>query len=265
MRQEGRIGPTAYRAVGNGPNVVFVHGNGSTRETWDDVTHYLSSRFRCISYDLRGHGQSYLSSEALTLDLLRNDLEALRHHLDLDRFTLVGHSLGSFVAVAYSLEFPHHVERLCLLATPAARDESEREASDTLLAKLRSDGLKKTIPTLTNSWYTDAFIAAHPGTLQRRLEQVMSIDDAVFIDAYALYSHTSIDEWLEYLEIPTLVMTGEYARSSGAEVGRFIADRIPDSRLITFRGMKNGILTEIPHRVACEIAAFHQSGCVASE
>ncbi|WP_081649626.1 alpha/beta fold hydrolase [Fodinicurvata sediminis] len=256
MRYQGRTATLAYYTQGEGPTILFVHGNGSTHKIWNATIQPLESSFQCISYDLRGHGASHKYYEAFTLDLLINDLEELRSHLELDRFYLVGHSLGALVAAEYAYRFPERIEKLCMIAAPAARNDSARSAGESLLAQLKEQGVKETMSGLVRRWYTDSFVTTHPGALEARLEQLTSISEQVFINAYALYTHTDIDARLPDLSMPTLVMTGEYASGCDAEVARCISETIPNSHLVIFREMKNGVLTEIPERVSKEILNY---------
>ena len=72
---------------GEGPTVILVHGIGSRRATWQGLIARLRDAFRCVSYDLRGHGDSPVPPTPYSLDDLVADLEALRarrpEHLDL--------------------------------------------------------------------------------------------------------------------------------------------------------------------------------------
>ncbi|WP_274423914.1 alpha/beta fold hydrolase [Chelativorans sp. YIM 93263] len=246
----------AHYVKGEGPDVLFVHGNASTHEVWSHVVRDLAVDYRCISYDLRGHGASSKEYDKLTLDLLVDDLEQLRNELSLRECFLVGHSLGALIAAEYAYRFPDRVRKLCMIAAPARRDEKAKSAGKQLLRQLSADGVGKVLPGLVKRWYTNAFVAAHPGSLEARLEQLNSIEDRVFIDAYSLYLETDISPKLPHLRMPGLVMTGEHSSGSDARVARYIADAMPDSSLTVFREMKNGILTEIPDRVSKELARF---------
>jgi pimeloyl-ACP methyl ester carboxylesterase len=102
-------------------------------------------------------------------------------------------------------------------------------------------------------------VAAQPDALLERLEQIRSIPDDVFIRTYELYNRTEIGAWIHELTVPTLVMTGEHARLCGADVAEMIAARIPDASVVVFAGFKNGVLTEIPGRVAEELLRFFKA------
>ena len=64
----------AYSIEGKGPALFMIHGVGGRRSTWKKISHHLADSFTCISYDLRGHGQSPISATPFNLDDLVYDL-----------------------------------------------------------------------------------------------------------------------------------------------------------------------------------------------
>ena len=90
-----------------GVPVVFVHGAGSSHAIWTlQIQHFAPER-RVIALDLSGHGQSdSAEGEADIVDDYAQEIGALLDHLDLDRFVLVGHSMGGGAVMAYLLSQP---------------------------------------------------------------------------------------------------------------------------------------------------------------
>jgi pimeloyl-ACP methyl ester carboxylesterase len=92
--------PIAYESVGTGtPTLVFVHGWSCDRGYWDAQVGPFSDRFRVVTLDLAGHGESGLERDAWTIASYGVDVAAVVEHLDLDRVILVGHSMGGDVVV----------------------------------------------------------------------------------------------------------------------------------------------------------------------
>lgn len=239
---------------GSGDPVVLVHGNGSTHETWTVVAEAMAPRYRCVTYDLRGHGGPPLKEP--TLEEFVDDLEHLRRELGLERIRLVGHSLGAFIAAAYCRKHPARVQALALLAAPAGRSPADLEAGRALIARLQKEGVAKVMSTLVESWYRPEFLANNPDAIGERLRQIATIPEDVFIRTYALYAETEINPLLDAISNPVLVMTGEHARGCGANVAQVMAARLANSELVVFPSLRNGILTEIPERVAEELVRF---------
>ena len=83
--------------------IILLHGGALTAHTWDVVCLGLLPEFRCIAPDLRGHGDSEWAADGdYSTDAHRRDLEALLAHLEIDRCSIVGNSLGGMTAIRYS-------------------------------------------------------------------------------------------------------------------------------------------------------------------
>jgi len=115
--------------VGAGPPLVFVHGGLGNRAMWAPQVRALSSEYRCIAYDLRGHGETTGGEavEAFTPALLRDDLLALADALELETFSLVGLSVGGFVAQEVAIAASDRLEAVVFADTWVVTGASERE------------------------------------------------------------------------------------------------------------------------------------------
>ena len=106
---------------GDGPAAVFVHPAAGTSASWEFQLAAFASTYRCITFDLRGWGQS-LPLEQSTIS---DDLLALADHLRLDRFHLIGAAYGGFGALDFALRFPHRLLSLVLATTQGGLSEPE--------------------------------------------------------------------------------------------------------------------------------------------
>ena len=105
----------AYRLAGSGPLILLIHGIGDNSTTWETVQARLAQRFTVIAVDLLGHGQSDKPRADYSVAAYANGMRDLLSVLDIERATVVGHSLGGGVAMQFAYQFPHLVERLVLI------------------------------------------------------------------------------------------------------------------------------------------------------
>src|SRR5262249_56393064 len=105
---------SAVSLGGGGPPLFLIHGIGASRQSWAGVVPLLKHRYRCISYDLRGHGASPKPAPPYSLDDLVEDLEALRQELGIARAHVMGHSLGGMIGPAYARRYRERVLSLAL-------------------------------------------------------------------------------------------------------------------------------------------------------
>lgn len=110
-----------YVEVGTGSlPIVFVHGFISTRNWWQPTLERLASdRYHAYAIDLRAAGESEQTAEGHTLAQYAQDLQAFADAMGLQRFVLVGHSMGGGVAMQYALDHPERLAAL-LLVDPLA-------------------------------------------------------------------------------------------------------------------------------------------------
>ncbi|MGW0628886.1 alpha/beta fold hydrolase [Streptomyces sp. NPDC002758] len=99
---------------GDGVPLVFVHGWTADRHRWDHQMAHFSATRRVIRLDLRGHGESS-GAGVRTVAELAEDVLALLDHLEVDRFVLIGHSMGGMISQTLALAHPERVERMVLV------------------------------------------------------------------------------------------------------------------------------------------------------
>ncbi len=105
----------AFRTAGSGPAILLIHGIGDNSTTWSTVQSKLAQRFTVIAPDLLGHGRSDKPRADYSVAAYANGMRDLLSVLDIDRVTVVGHSLGGGVAMQFAYQFPQLVERLILV------------------------------------------------------------------------------------------------------------------------------------------------------
>ncbi|MCT7659526.1 alpha/beta fold hydrolase [Mycobacterium deserti] len=105
----------AFRVAGSGPAILLIHGIGDNSTTWSTVQTKLAQRFTVIAPDLLGHGKSDKPRADYSVAAYANGMRDLLSVLDIDRVTVVGHSLGGGVAMQFAYQFPQLVDRLILV------------------------------------------------------------------------------------------------------------------------------------------------------
>lgn len=105
-----------YTTVGRGPATLLIHGLGGFAESWRYTIDALAPHGTVIAFDLPGCGQSAKPSGTYDLPFFAQAVDGLLRALQVDRVRIVGHSLGSGVAIAFTLAYPSRVERLALLS-----------------------------------------------------------------------------------------------------------------------------------------------------
>jgi esterase len=108
-----------YREAGDAgaPPLILLHALGSDAQDWDEVALALAERYHVFALDQRGHGES-ARPVSYSFESMRDDLKAFADALSIDRFTLIGHSMGGTVLFLFAERWPDRIERLVSEDTP---------------------------------------------------------------------------------------------------------------------------------------------------
>lgn len=250
---------SAYSVEGSGPPLILIHGIGASRHSWDGLIARLKGHFRCVSYDLRGHGKSPAPAPPYTLDDLVGDLEELREELGIERAHFAGHSLGGMIGPAYARRYPHRVASVGLYSTAAFRTPDDSAKVRGVVAAMRVEGIAPVLETLKERWFTPEFAARCPQVIRRRMQQVIDTDKDVFLSVFDIYAQTEMAPWLAEIRAPCLVLTGENDGGCNPRLNRQIAAALPDSQLVILPQLRHAILLEAADLVAGPVLSFLQS------
>ena len=104
-----------YRRAGWGPVVLLIHGITGSSLTWEEVIEPLAEKYTVVAPDLLGHGDSDKPRGDYSIAAYANGMRDLLSVLDIERATVVGHSLGGGIALQFAYQFPERCERLGLV------------------------------------------------------------------------------------------------------------------------------------------------------
>ena len=159
----------ATKQAGVGPDMVLVHGRTQSKETMDPFFERYRDRYHVVSYDVRGHGKTESSGE-FTLDDLSDDLEGLVSALHLSKPVVIGHSMGSYIALRAAERYPNLFSGLVLMGTRGGRASSPWPVTDEVGRALESfdnltDASRVVVPALVMTGEYDSLNPPEEGKL----------------------------------------------------------------------------------------------------
>lgn len=132
-----------YRTAGTGrPVLILSGGPGDDCDYMTPVALDVAKSAQAILLEQRGTGRSIpplVNPQSINLAIYLDDLEALRIHLKIEKWTLVGHSAGGLLAMYYAIAHPDRVDKLVLLDTAPVAGEFLRPLQDNILDRLSPD------------------------------------------------------------------------------------------------------------------------------
>jgi pimeloyl-ACP methyl ester carboxylesterase len=203
---------------GRGPGLVLVHGFGGAKEDFADHVDALARDHTVVTFDHRGHGASDKPDDVArySFERLRADVLQVADAAGLDRFRLLGHSMGGMVARRIALQHPQRVEALVLMDTspgPVPGFDAELIEIGALTALDEGKDALKALLDLAQPLETPAhrrLLAQRPGYLEfteRKWEALSPVMWAALIREIAYQGDELAD--MATIDAPVLVIVGE--------------------------------------------------------
>ncbi len=106
--------------------VVLLHGYLESLAVWEDFVPLLKNRMRVVTLDLPGHGVSVVEGEIHTMDYLADTVAAAMEHLGIGRYSVVGHSMGGYVAMSLAERYAARLDSIVLISSTPSADTAEK-------------------------------------------------------------------------------------------------------------------------------------------
>ncbi len=256
----------SYESYGEGDTVVFCNSCMLSTNMWRYIVASLVEQgYRCVLLDWRGHGRSDRPPAGYDLDTLAGDVAAVVDELGLNTFRLVGHSMGTAVALRY-LAGPgaNRVSQLVLISSMLPFLKQTDDNPDAIPEGV-FDGLLRAVRHDFSRWLADqqqAFFASHlhpvsPAAIDwvRRdcesasLQAVLALQQATF--------NADNRPYAESVTVPTLILHGAADFSAPVELtGRRIAKSVPHAVYKEYPDAGHGIFVTHHEAVSADLVEF---------
>src|SRR5688500_767684 len=226
----------AYDDVGMGNAVVLIHGYPFNRSLWNEQVEALSSRYRVVSPDLRGFGETAPDSSEgpATMNRMAQDVAQLMDHLGIEQAVIGGLSMGGYVALAFVKQFPARVKALVLADTRAQADTEEAKQTRYQQAeKALAEGMASIADAMLPKLLT-------PDTVSKRPEVVKRVRDMMLKTkpqgaAAALWGMAERDDQSQFIStirVPTMIVVGREDALTPLADSEQMQSKITPSRLV---------------------------------
>lgn len=245
-----------HRVTGppDAPVVVLGGSLGTTLDLWQPQVARLSRRWRVVSFDLRGHGDSPSAPGPTTVSDLAADVLALADSVGAHSFGYCGLSLGGAIGQVLAATRPGRVRALVLCCTSARFGEAAQSWRQRA-ARVRAEGTGWLVEPSRTRWFAPGFAARDPGTAQRLLAAITTTTAegyAACCDALADFDGRPL---LGAISAPTLVIAGDADVATPATMSAELATGIGAAELVVVRDAGHLASAERPEVVTDLIAA----------
>lgn len=222
-----------YWTLGDGPPVVLVHPFPAHHELWTPVAESLSSRYRLILPDLRGHGESAVGEGPATMDKHAADLARLMDAADVSRAPMIGVSIGGYILFEFWRKHRGRVAALGLCNTKAQADGPEARAGRLQAAnEVLERGTEPFLESMVRRVLAKHTLEARPDLVDGALRMMrqMSPEDIAQVQRGMAARPDSV-ETLKTINVPTLLITGDEDVATGVPEAEFMRQHIAGSQL----------------------------------
>lgn len=250
-----------YEDHGAGPEaVIFAHGLLFSGRMFDSQVNALKDRYRCITFDFRGQGQSAVTTSGYDIETLSEDAAALIDALQCSPCHFVGLSMGGFVGLRLAIRRPHLIRSLVLLGT-SADPESEDTARRYRLLNFvaRRFGLRIVVDRVMLIMFGKKFLSDPArAELRHQWRQHILANHRIGITraVTGVVTREGVGEQLGTITAPTLIIVGDQDVAMPPAKAERIQASIRGARLVVIPGAGHTPTVEEPAAVNAALKEF---------
>ncbi len=223
----------AYNDQGSGLPIIFLHAFPLNRTMWAEQEKALSSQFRVVTIDLRGHGESDAPLWRYTLDQAADDVIGLLDHLSIREAVFVGLSMGGYILFALYRKYADRVKGLVLADTRAQADTAEgKEARFQMAQTAYQNGPSAIADIMIPKLLSPATVQTKPGFVRHVRAMIEGNQiSGIAGDLMAMAERPDSVTLLKHIACPTQIIVGELDLPTPPSDAKLMADLIPNARL----------------------------------
>ena len=251
----GRGTLTAVR-TGEGRDLVILHSLLADRHAFDAVLPVLAAKHRVTLFNLPGfHG-----SQPPMLALMDAYVAVIEDGFDefgiANDAVLLGNGFGGTVALAFALAHPERISKLVVSDAAASFPPEGRQAFAVMAEKVADGGLASIAEIAAKRVFSPAYLAAHPEKIEERKNVLLNIDPKAFQAACKVLQDADLVPLLHRLNVPTLVVCGEFDQATPLALNKQIVEKVPGARFTQLPGCGHCPPLEQPEQFLAAIKDF---------
>ena len=248
-----------YSEAGKGDSVLLIHGFGGDKDNWTRLIPYLEGKFKVISPDLPGFGESdKIKQENYSISEQVLRLKAFKEKLGISKFHIVGNSMGGAISTAYSIQYPEDILSLTLIDSAGVTSPSKSELTiqlekgfNPLLVNNSKDYdrlmdfnfyKKPYIPDVIKDYFAEKAIENRP------------MNEKIFADIRS--EKNLIEPNLSKINTPTLIIWGDFDKVIHPDSANIFHKGIKNSKLIIMKNCGHIPQIERPDEVGAYLKEF---------
>lgn len=241
-----------------GVAVILLHGVTDSWHSYELVLPHLPKSIRAFALSQRGHGDSERPLTGYHPHDFAADVAAFMEALNIERAVIVGHSMGSYVAQCFAMNYPERTSGLVLVGSfkTLKGDQGIQEFWETGIAPLQDP----IAPEFAREFQKSTLaLPVPPEFLDTVVQESLKVPARVWHAAFKGLMESDLSGDLDKIKAPTLIVWGDKDAYFLRDQQDALAAGISGSKLVIYSGVGHGVHWEAPKRFADDLLSFIES------
>jgi pimeloyl-ACP methyl ester carboxylesterase len=218
-------------------SIIFVHGFPYDHTMWKAQLDVLSEKYFCVTYDIRGLGESPASEGQFTMESFVDDLEIIINELKLNKPVICGLSMGGYISLRAIERMQSKFSAAILCDTRSEADNNEGKFKRAAAIKrINTEGLTPFTKDFVTNCFGDHYKENNKEDFEKRIAKSSAFDPVgVKGSLLAMLGRNDTTDYLNKIKIPALIICGEFDALTPPVVMKPLADKINGAEFVVIK------------------------------
>lgn len=239
-----------YSVVGQGSPLVMLPGLTGDQTMWGNIVLELQKHYQIILIDNRGAGRSQVTQAPFSILDMANDVMNVIQELNLKKASILGHSMGGYVAQQFAIQYPEKLEKLILMST-----RSKASPLSTIQSEIASHLMESKIDPIvliknSMTWCFGETFMSNEKNVTDYIERSLNRQYPAYLEGFkhqVLAINSFENNNLEKIQAPTLIISGEEDRIAPIPYSEHMKKHIPNAQQVILKNVGH-----MPHIEDCD-------------
>ena len=238
------------------PVVTLSHSLATNFSMWDPQMAALTSRFRVLRYDTRGHGGTDAPEGAYSFEQLAEDVLALLGALGIPKTHFMGLSMGGMIGQVLAIKHAEVLHGLILCDTSSRVPDEAKPLWEERIEAARTEGMKGQVEPTLERWFTAAFRESRSADLDPVRDMIRNTKPEGYIGCCRAIQSLNLTDQISGIMRPTMIIVGEEDQGTPVSAAQTIHDQIKDSEMVILKSAAHLSNMEQPKAFSEAVMAF---------
>ena len=240
----------------SGPVITMSNSLASNLSMWEPQMPVLTSRYRVLRYDTRGHGGTEATAGPYSLDELSEDVRALLRALGITRTHFIGLSMGGMIGQIIAIKYPQMLQSLVLCDTMSRVPTEAKPMWDDRIHTAETGGMEPLVEPTLAPWFTEPFRQKGSPVLDQVRTMIRSTPPRGYTGCCHAIAALNLTDHLKAITLPTLIIVGEDDPATPVAASHVIHEQVRGSELVILKSAAHLSNLEQPEAFNQALTAF---------